>query len=433
MKQSAIKKQRHLFPSLKTSRVVNTSGTFSDNLSLPVHRWFRFSAGFSALWIEKLIEEEKNNGRIRVLDPFCGSGTVLLEAETSNVQSIGIEAHPFISRIAKAKLLWWIDYRKFREYALAILKTARNLSGEMKSYPSLIERCYTKVSLKRLDTLRRAWLKTRDNSTLSELTWLALTTILRTCSSVGTAQWQYVLPNKAKAKVTDPYKAFEEKVHLMSYDMAVRQRSEHKYKARLYWEDARKCSYVPNDWAQLIVTSPPYANNFDYADSTRLEQSFWGEIVNWGDLQRVSRKYLIRSCTQHISKIKKETQSIINYPLLEPIRNELEVVCNKLNEEKEKHGGKKPYHTMIAAYFKDMVDMWQALRKVAAKDATVCFVIGDSAPYGIHVPVERWLGELAISGGFRNYRFEKIRARNVKWKNRKHRVPLHEGLLWLKG
>lgn len=59
--------------------------------------------------------------------------------------------------------------------------------------------------------------------------------------------------------------------------------------------------------------------------------------------------------------------------------------------------------------------------------------MGDSAPYGVHVPVERWLGELAIAAGFEDYSFEKTRDRNVKWENRKHKVPLHEGCLWVKG
>ena len=61
----------------------------------------------------------------------------------------------------------------------------------------------------------------------------------------------------------------------------------------------------------------------------------------------------------------------------------------------------------------------------------MCFVIGDSAPYGIYIPVDKWLGELAISAGFREYHFEKLRDRNIKWKNRKHRVPLKEGRLWI--
>lgn len=96
-------------------------------------------------------------------------------------------------------------------------------------------------------------------------------------------------------------------------------------------------------------------------------------------------------------------------------------------------GGKKNYHLMIIAYFNDLSKVFQELRRVTKKDCKVCFVVGDSAPYGVYVPVDKWLGELAIYAGFYSYEFEKLRDRNTKWKNRKHRVPLHEGRLWIKG
>jgi len=56
--------------------------------------------------------------------------------------------------------------------------------------------------------------------------------------------------------------------------------------AKLRVDDARKCATVPDGWATLVVTSPPYANNYDYADATRLEMTFMGEIRGWGDLQK---------------------------------------------------------------------------------------------------------------------------------------------------
>src|SRR3990170_3675442 len=85
------------------------SSTFNHNLSLPVHRWFRFSAGYSARWCGELIRNEKLNGRTRVLDPFVGSGTTLIESEFAGVHGIGIEAHPFIAKIATSKQNWVQD------------------------------------------------------------------------------------------------------------------------------------------------------------------------------------------------------------------------------------------------------------------------------------------------------------------------------------
>jgi hypothetical protein len=34
-----------------------TSSTFVSNMTLPVHRWFRYSAGFSAAWVSQVIRE----------------------------------------------------------------------------------------------------------------------------------------------------------------------------------------------------------------------------------------------------------------------------------------------------------------------------------------------------------------------------------------
>jgi hypothetical protein len=279
--------------------------------------------------------------------------------------------------------------------------------------------------------LRKSWEDKADSSPLSELTWLALASILRQCSPVGTAQWQYVLPGRTKARIIDPYEAFEAKVYLMIEDMSNRKKYAHGRPAIIFWDDARECSKVSDNY--LVITSPPYANNYDYADATRLEMSFFREILGWGDLQEAVRKYLIRSCTQHVSKLKNETYDLASDMLLKPIRQELIDTCRQLERERENHGGKKLYHTMIATYFNDMARMWVALRRVTCENALVCFVVGDSAPYGIHVPVDKWLGELAVFAGFKSYFFEKTRDRNVKWKNRKHDFPLHEGRLWIGG
>ncbi len=96
-------------------------------------------------------------------------------------------------------------------------------------------------------------------------------------------------------------------------------------------------------------------------------------------------------------------------------------------------GGKKTYHLMVGCYFRDLSGAWMALRRVCKSPCTVCFVLGDSAPYGVYVPVMEWMGQLATAAGFTSYRFEKLRDRNMKWKNRKHRVPLSEGRLWVDG
>lgn len=409
------------------------SATFADNMKMPIHKWYRYTAGFSASWVNQLIRQEKTNGRTRIIDPFAGSGTVLLESEFEGVESFGVEAHPYIYKIAKAKLVWNFPADKFKSEALSLLRKAKAKTITKTEFPKLIASCYPIEIIQKLEALKQTWLETEQEEEIKNFNWFIITSILRTTSPVGTAQWQYIQPTKTKAKVIDAFVAFEVKVNDMYLDMKRTQnRFTNVVDSKILNEDARNIQSIPDGWGDLVITSPPYANNYDYADATRLEMTFWGDISGWADLQENVRKHLVRACTQHVSKLADEVESIIEGPMLKPIQSELRVVYETLKLERLKHGGKKNYHFMIAAYFNDLAKVFHSLRRVTSENALMCFVIGDSAPYGIYVPVDKWLGELAVSAGFSSYSFEKLRDRNTKWKNRKHTVPLHEGRLWIK-
>jgi hypothetical protein len=405
------------------------SSTFTPNMGLPVHRWFRYSAGFSASWVESIIRATP--GRVVAFDPFAGSATTLLATETAGAESWGLEAHPFVYRVARAKLHYRTDPQLYLRKIETLLHTAEGIEPDLTGYPSLIRKCYSDDSLSQLDKLRRGFEQVRDDSPASELAWMTLIAILRKVSSAGTAQWQYILPKKQKRSPANVTTAFAEFSRTIHNDM-LQSVSASGPPANLLLGDARNCAGVPQA-VNLVITSPPYPNNYNYADATRLEMSFMREIDGWGDLQESVRKYLIRSCSQHVPESAIDLKAVLATPELAPIRGELEAVCGELAEVRETKGGRKTYHLMVACYFRDLALTWHALRSVCTSPSRVCFVIGDSAPYGVYVPVVPWLGSLAVSAGFKSYTFDKTRDRNIKWKNRKHRVPLQEGHLWVEG
>jgi len=430
--------QAEVVPTEVTAKQRSRSGTFTDNMKLPVHRWFRYSAGFSAQWVESVIEERRRNGRCNLLlDPFAGSGTALLAAQKQGVRSIGIEPHPFVQEIAETKLNWDVEVPELKSRSNAVIEAAFALADglELSGLPPLLEKCFHAQTLTRLLAIRRALEASQSNDAVQRLLNLSLTSILRECSHVGTAQWQYVLPNKSKAKAADPFFAYAARIAMFASDIGEMQRHKMNAQANIWAADARDCQPSADSAGEvdLIVTSPPYPNNYDYADATRLEMTFWGEISGWGDLQSAVRHKLVRSCSQHSAAEKLNLEMLLEHPAVEPIRSELAEVCNSLAEIRLEKGGKKTYHTMVAAYFCDLALVWTNLRRFAAPGSDVCFVIGDSAPYGVYVPVDAWLTKLAEAAGFGDARFEKLRDRNIKWKNRKHRVPLKEGNLWLRG
>jgi len=112
-------------------------------MKLPLHCWFRYSAGFSAGWVESLLGELKlDDTDLLVLDPFAGSGTTLLAADRVGVPSVGVEAHPFVVRIARTKLFWPTPVSDFTKKADSILQRARHIPSADIKYPRLIHRCF---------------------------------------------------------------------------------------------------------------------------------------------------------------------------------------------------------------------------------------------------------------------------------------------------
>lgn len=414
--------------------VQKREGTFLDNMKLPIHRWYRYSAGFSAEWVLRTLNTMSLKKNAIVLDPFAGSGTVLICADSMGLNSVGFEPHPFVYKIASAKLKWNLETDSFISLASKILKYGKQhvSSPELIKIP-LLAKCYAIENLSKLEALRKAYFHYADNSLEFELVWLAITSILRVTSTAGTAQWQYVLPNKPKSNVVDAFDAFGYKVQQMVDDMLFAQSNSQSPLATILKHDAREP--LPNGEYEFdaLITSPPYPNNYDYADATRLELLFWGDINGWSGLQNSIRKYLIRSCSQHSAAEKLTLEKLLHFPELKPIYPELSKVCEELSVIRLSKGGKKTYHTMIAAYYLDMAKVFISLRSVMKSKSTMCFVIGDSAPYGIYAPADKWFTSLALAAGFDSCEFEKIRDRNIKWKNRKHRVPLKEGRLWIRG
>ena len=238
-------------------------------------------------------------GELRVLDPFVGSGTTCLACDEMGVPSYGIEAHPFVHRVAQAKLSYAADPERFLAKAEKAFRVCPESDRPNGALPGDHREVFRAKTLDYFDRFRQAVEAEAGRFARSRLLWMALVSSLRVVSEAGTAPWQYVLPGRRKTVPPAPEVALHKAVQMIAADIRFMARRA-KPLAKLRVDDARKCATVPDGWATLVITSPPYANNYDYADATRLEMAFLGEIRGWGDLQETVRRHLVRACSQHV-------------------------------------------------------------------------------------------------------------------------------------
>src|ERR1700679_3453690 len=90
---------------IQSKKEISEWGTFRDSLKAPVHGWFTYPAGFSYKAVEHTIKREKLIvGKDVIYDPFMGSGTTNLVARSMGINSVGVEAHPFVYFIRKVRI-----------------------------------------------------------------------------------------------------------------------------------------------------------------------------------------------------------------------------------------------------------------------------------------------------------------------------------------
>jgi ubiquinone/menaquinone biosynthesis C-methylase UbiE len=88
---------------------------------------------------------------------------------------------------------------------------------------------------------------------------------------------------------------------------------------------------------------------------------------------------------------------------------------------------------MVALYFNDILQVLQETYRVLKPGGHFCLVLGDSAPYGVHIKTDEVIGQLGLGVGFSRYDYHELRHRGDKWKEnpQRHRVPLREGIVIL--
>jgi DNA modification methylase len=419
-------------------------GTFKDSLKAPVHRWFTYPAGFSYKAVEHTIDRFNIKPGQRIYDPFMGSGTTNIVAKFNGINSFGIEAHPFVIEITKSKFFWELETNAIistlEKIEKSLLKWNKKRPENLKEYlneefPELILKCFLDETLYELLGIRNLVHKI-ENEHIRRFLRTALICTLRDVSIAATG-WPYIAPNKIKITSMSKkgFDTFKKTCLKMVGDLskirseALPQESEHE----IVLGDSRSTEF-PSESADHIFTSPPYLNNFDYADRTRLEMYFMGDAKDWKDISKSVRTKLMTSATTQISRTDPRYNFKPEFIKQCPdVFKFLSSAVTELGILRTQKGGKKSYDLLVTGYFNDMFDILKDNFRILKPNSKALYILGDSAPYGVHIPTDELIGQIGVCLGFKKYSIEVLRTRGGKWKDnpQRHNVALRETVVIL--
>src|SRR5271154_1023322 len=86
----------------------------------PVHDWYRFVLSFPPHLVRTYLERFGLDATSRVLDPFCGTGTTLVECRKLGIPSIGLERNPMAHLASRVKVGWEPDPASLTAHARVV-------------------------------------------------------------------------------------------------------------------------------------------------------------------------------------------------------------------------------------------------------------------------------------------------------------------------
>lgn len=428
---------------------VSEWGTFRDSLKAPVHGWFTYPAGFSYKAVENGIQKANLRvGKDTIYDPFMGSGTTNIVAKSLGFNSIGVEAHPFVFPITQSKMYWDLNYEIIEKALFQIETKIRkspfpsNLDELLKlKFPELILKCFLPETLYELMIIRDSLTNEFLDTSIETIHFLqtALICVLRDVSIAATG-WPYIAPNKVKITSMSKrgWETYKKRVRKMYGDVYEIKRNASKELTthKIFLGDSRNTKkYIESSSADFIFTSPPYLNNFDYADRTRLEMYFMGTAKNWGEISKQVRTKLITSATTQISR--NDSKYTFSSEFISECTEEYKFLNNateQLSLIRNTKGGKKSYDLLTIGYFNDLHKILKDNYRILKKGSQAIYILGDSAPYGVHIPTDEMVAKIGICVGFEDYEIRVLRTRGGKWEKnpQRHNVALKESIVILK-
>ncbi len=377
-----------------------------------VHRWYRFVLSFPPHLVRDYLSDFGVGATSVVLDPFCGTGTTLVEAKLQGVPSVGIEAAPMAHFASAVKTNWEIDPDGLMEHAemvagVADAKTvgARKLRQlEPERLALLIANSISPKPLHRVLVLTET-LKEHYAPEFYDHERLALAKILPT--EIGNLRFGPEVGLAPRLKDDAPViELWLSAIATIAEDIRAMRSSTI---SRALHGDAREPStLLARQSIDAVFTSPPYPNEKDYTRTTRLESVLLGFFSSKDDL-RTFKKQLVRSNTRGIYRDDNDDAWVHDHAKIARIARAIE---DRRIELGKTSGFERQYARVTKLYFGGMARHFEAIKAVLKPGARLGYVVGDQASYlRVMIRTGELLANIAESRGYRVDRLDLFRTR----------------------
>lgn len=384
--------------------------TFQNAKTEPLHRWFPYLEGFGEDFIDSIVQSDKGI-KTWIYEPFGGSGTVPVYALKNGMNCSYHEVNPFMAKVTQIKIEALQSAQLNRKVIIEQCHAIRN------TYSSDIVKCVPNEKLKRnyekvfspskyfddenfeLVLKSKSFLESLEsneaNALSTKLLWLAMTESLLHSSLLKRAgDIRY-----RKGKELENIPRFNERVEA-AFNKIIDDLEElveqPKDTITVYSPNAKE-ELKTTEFADIIITSPPYLNGTNYIRNTKLELWFDSILETKKDLSYY-RSEVVTAGINDVIKAKKE---FVFKPLEELFQLNTEWYDRRIPK-------------MINDYFYDMRKVLINCHLALKKGKALYLDIGDSIYGGNYIPTHNLLTMLAEEVGFRHEETVTLRRRKSK-------------------
>jgi hypothetical protein len=359
-----------------------------------VHDWYRTVWGYSDHLVASLLDEFRTRAPMRVLDPFCGTGTTLVECMKRGIDSAGIDANPVSCLAARVKTNWHLTperlleilddvERRYRRHTRAWDYRTDPTYQYIRESGMLARGWISARPLRKVIEIKRCIQETRTTAAYKNaLTVILMDTTVRSAANVKFGPELYC--GAAKFDI-DVFKLFARRLTTMSADLRLARQSGTFPSAIVVEGDSRDCeqmrSRIELPAFSHVICSPPYPAEHDYTRNSRLELAIIERVSDRNSLRSIKRN-MVRSHSKNIYVDDTDSSMVAKHRALAGLVRRIdERVADR------DYGFAKLYSRVTTEYFGGMKRHLQSVRPLLRRRAILAYVVGDQSSY-LQVPVK---------------------------------------------